>query len=199
MTDTAIRTGALPIGAIGRKAFGWWGMLTIIMTEGALFGYLLFSYYYFAVQYGREFLPDQLPEFKLSLPNTIILLLSSVSVWWGERAIRQNSTARTAIALGISLVLGVVFMTIQGFEWLEKPFTLASSTYGSLYFTITGFHVAHVFAGTIMLAVLLVWVLLGNFDSRRHAAISVGSLYWHFVDIVWLTLFFTFYITPRLG
>jgi cytochrome c oxidase subunit 3 len=199
MTDTAIRTGALPIGAIGRKAFGWWGMLTIIMTEGALFGYLLFSYYYFAVQYGREFLPDQLPEFKLSLPNTIILLLSSVSVWWGERAIRQNSTARTAIALGISLVLGVVFMTIQGFEWHEKPFTLASSTYGSLYFTITGFHVAHVFAGTIMLAVLLVWVLLGNFDSRRHAAISVGSLYWHFVDIVWLTLFFTFYITPRLG
>jgi heme/copper-type cytochrome/quinol oxidase subunit 3 len=199
MTDTAIRTGALPIGAIGRKAFGWWGMLTIIMTEGALFGYLLFSYYYFAVQYGREFLPDQLPEFKLSLPNTIILLLSSVSVWWGERAIRQNSTARTAIALGISLVLGVVFMTIQGFEWLEKPFTLASSTYGSLYFTITGFHMAHVFAGTIMLAVLLVWVLLGNFDSRRHAAISVGSLYWHFVDIVWLTLFFTFYITPRLG
>jgi heme/copper-type cytochrome/quinol oxidase subunit 3 len=199
MTDTAIRTGALPIGAIGRKAFGWWGMLTIIMTEGALFGYMLFSYYYFAVQYGREFLPDQLPEFKLSLPNTIILLLSSVSVWWGERAIRQNSTARTAIAVGISLVLGVVFMTIQGFEWLEKPFTLASSTYGSLYFTITGFHVAHVFAGTIMLAVLLVWVLLGNFDSRRHAAISVGSLYWHFVDIVWLTLFFTFYITPRLG
>jgi len=199
MTDTAIQTETLPVGSISRKAFGWWGMLTVIMTEGALFGYLLFSYYYFAVQYGREWLPEELPKFRLSLPNTIILILSSVAVWWGERGIRQSAVSRTAIALAIAILLGIAFMIIQGLEWRDKPFTLASSSYGSLYFTITGFHMVHVFLGAIILAVLLIWTLLGHFDSERHAAISVGSLYWHFVDIVWLMLFFTFYITPRLG
>jgi heme/copper-type cytochrome/quinol oxidase subunit 3 len=199
MTDTALRPHSLAVGSVGRKAFGWWGMVTIVMTEGALFGYLLFSYYYFALQYGREWLPEELPKFRLSAPNTIILLMSSLAMWWGERGIRHGARGRLALGLAVALALGAVFIGVQGLEWHDKPFTLASSSYGSLYFTLTGFHMAHVIAGGIILAVLLVWTLLGTFDRERHAAVSVGSLYWHFVDVVWLTLFFTIYVTPRLG
>ena len=65
MTDAAIHSDPLPVGSLGRRAGGWYGMLAVIMTEGALFAYLLFSYYYFAVQYGREFLPPELPKFLL--------------------------------------------------------------------------------------------------------------------------------------
>jgi cytochrome c oxidase subunit III len=199
VTDATYRRELLPVGSIGHKAFGWWGMVTVIMTEGSLFGYLLFSYYYFAVQYGREWLPDKLPEFKLSGPNTIILILSSVAVWWGERGIRRGARGQLALGLAISLILGTVFVGIQLLEWHEKPFTLASSSYGSLYFTITGFHMAHVIVGEIVLGFVFIWTLLNYFDAERHAAVGVGSVYWHFVDVVWLAVFFTFYVTPRLG
>jgi len=189
----------LPIGSIGHRASGWWGMLAVIMTEGALFSYLLFSYYYFAVQYGREFLPPHLPKLHLSVPNTALLLLSSVAVWWAEQGAKLGDRRRLALGLAAALIMGVGFVAIQALEWSEQSFTIASSSYGSLFFTITGFHMAHVIAGDIVLAVLLLWTLLGYFDARRNAAVSIGAIYWHFVDAVWLTLFFTFYVTPRLS
>jgi heme/copper-type cytochrome/quinol oxidase subunit 3 len=200
MAEAGLReTRPLPVGSIGRHASGWWGMITVVMTEGALFAYLLFSYYYFAVQYGREFLPDDLPKFRLSLPNTIILLASSVAVWWGERAARRGERGRLLLGLAGGFLLGAAFMVIQVLEWRDKPFTMNSSSYGSLYFTITGFHMMHVLAGLIVLLALFAWSALGYFDRVRNAPVTIGALYWHFVDAVWLTLFFTFYITPHLG
>ena len=191
--------GELLVGSADRRASGWWGMLTLILTEAFLFAYLLFSYYYFAVQYGRSWLPAELPSFRLSAPNTVILLLSSVAVWSGERGIRQGSRVRLLLGLLVGLVLGAAFVGIQLIEWSHKPFTLASDPYGSLYFTITGFHMAHVAVGLVVLAVLLVWSGLGYFDRERLAPIPIGAIYWHFVDAVWLTVFFTFYITPYLS
>ena len=199
MTDTAIHGDPLPVGSLGRRAGGWYGMLAVIMTEGALFAYLLFSYYYFAVQYGREFLPPELPKFLLSLPNTVILLASSVAAWFAERGLHMGRKDNLVWGLAATIALGVLFMVIQGAEWAEKPFTMASAAYGSLYFTITGFHMAHVAVGLIVLAFLLLWSWLDYFDTERSAPLAIGIVYWHFVDAVWLTLFFTFYITPRLG
>jgi cytochrome c oxidase subunit III len=96
-------------------------------------------------------------------------------------------------------VLGIVFLGLQMLEWRNKPFSLATNAYSSLYFTITGFHMAHVLAGLVILAFLLVWALLGYFDERRHSAVSIGTIYWHFVTVVWLFVFATIYITPYLG
>ena len=191
--------GRLSVGSIERRASGWWGMLTLILTEAFLFAYLLFSYYYFAVQYGRPWLPAELPSFRLSAPNTAILLVSSVAVWFGERGARRGSRWRLVLGLALGLGLGATFVGIQFREWMDKPFGLASHSYGSLYFTITGFHMAHVLAGLVMLAALVLWSALGYFDRARHAPVSIGAVYWHFVDAVWLTVFFTFYVTPRLS
>ena len=93
----------------------------------------------------------------------------------------------------------MAFLVVQYFEWAGKPFSLASSSYSSLYFTVTGFHMAHVVVGVIMLWALFVWSLMGYFNRVRYAHIHIGALYWHFVDAVWLAVFFTFYITPLLG
>jgi len=199
MTDTAIHSDPLPVGSLGRRAGGWYGMLAVIMTEGALFAYLLFSYYYFAVQYGREFLPPELPKFLLSLPNTVILLASSVTAWFAERGLHMGRKDNLVWGLAATIALGVLFMVIQGAEWAEKPFTMASAAYGSLYFTITGFHMAHVAVGVLILAALTLWSALGKFDSVRNSPVSIGALYWHFVDAVWIVLFTTYYIVPRLG
>lgn len=199
MSSRGATTGLLAIGSVGRHASGWWGMIMLILTEASLFAYLLFSYYYFAVQYGRSWLPLEPPSFALSLPNTVLLLLSSVVLIWGERAIRRGATRQLGAALAVAMLMGIIFMGVQSLEWINKPYRPWSNPYASLYFVVTGFHMAHVLAGVVILAVMLVWSLLGKFSAQRHAALSIGAIYWHFVDAVWLAVFFTFYITPYLG
>ncbi len=191
--------GRFPVGSVGRRASGWWGMLTVVLTEAFLFAYLFFSYYYFAVQYGRTWLPPELPSFWLSVPSTAILLASSVAIWSAERGIRQDHRGRLVLGLLITLALGAAFVGIELYDWSSEPFTLASSAYGSLYFTTAGFHLIHVAVGLLILVALLVWSALGYFDLERFAPVSIGALYWHFVVVVWLAEFFTFYITPYLS
>lgn len=199
MSDVVLQTGPLPTGSVSHRSAGWWAMMYGIASEGALFGYLLFSYYYFAIQPHLAPWPPEPMGFKLSLPNTIILLLSSVAVWWADRGIREGIRWKQVVGLLVGIVLGMVFVAIQLLEWKARSFSISSHPYGSLYYTITGFHMAHVIVGLIMLLALLVWVLFGYFGPRRDAPVSLGGIYWHFVDVVWLTVFFTFYVTPHLG
>ena len=95
--------------------------------------------------------------------------------------------------------MGAVFIAIQGLEWAGKTFTPFSSSYGSLYFMITGFHMLHVAAGVIILGILTLWAGLGYFEVTAGRRLSIGAIYWHFVDAIWVVLFFTFYVSPRLG
>jgi cytochrome c oxidase subunit III len=201
MAERIALEGKLPVGAIDTRASGWWAMIFVIFTEASLFAYLLFSYFYLAVQpHAPGTFPEGgMPSLSLALPNTAILLLSSVAVGWAQFNIEHDDKRRLAFGLGIGAVLGMIFLVVQYFEWAEKPFSLASSSYSSLYFTVTGFHMAHVVVGVIMLWALFAWSLMGYFNRVRYAHIHIGALYWHFVDVVWLVVFFTFYVTPFLG
>ena len=187
----------VPIGGVGRRSMGWWGLVALIATEGALFAYLLFAYYYLLVQFGPSWFPEREPTLKLALPDTIILLVSSATVWWAERSIRRGARGAALAGLALTFVLGLVFLIVQLFEWKAKPYTMQTNSYGSLYYTITGFHMAHVTAGLIALLLVFVWCLAGYLDDRRHVPLLIGAAYWHFVDVVWLTVFFTFYLMPR--
>jgi cytochrome c oxidase subunit III len=198
MADAVTHAPRLPVGSVGRHALGWWGVLCVIMTEGALFVFLLYSYYYNAALLGAEWFPTELPKFKLSGPNTVLLLLSSVALRWGELSIKKGGQGRLALGLAVAIVLGAAFVGIQWIEWMEKPFSYDTDSYGSVFFTVTGFHMAHVVGGLIVLVVMLMWTLAGTFDRERHAAITIGGAYWHFVDVVWLAIFFTFYVIPYL-
>jgi heme/copper-type cytochrome/quinol oxidase subunit 3 len=176
-------------------------MIFLVVTEGALFAYLLFAYYYLAVQvHPRGSFPEGgMPKLALALPDTFILLASSACVAWAQFNIERDDNRRLCWGLGLGALLGYVFIAIQALEWAKKPFTLASGPYSSLYFTITGFHMAHVAVGVIGLTALFVWSVLGYFNRVRFAHVHIGALYWHFVDAVWILIFLTFYITPRLG
>jgi len=201
MTDAAMLQGPigpLPVGPTARRGVGWWGVLCLIATEAALFAYLLFSYFYFAVQFDKTWLPDPHPSLKLALPNTIVLLLSSVAMWWGDRGVRKGARGQLLIGVALALVLGTIFVVVQGFEWRNKGYALRTGSYNSLYFTTTGFHMAHVVAGLGVLLMILIWSGLGYFSPRRNAPVLIASAYWHFVDVVWLFVFTTFYITPYL-
>lgn len=201
MSDRASSGIALPVGAIDTRASGWWAMIFVVFTEASLFAYLLFSYFYLAVQPHPvgTFPEGGLPSVALALPDTVVLLLSSAAVAWAQFNIERDDNFRLCLGLAAGAVLGMVFLAVQYFEWAEKPFTLASSTYSSLYFTVTGFHMAHVIVGVVMLWALFAWSAMGYFNRVRYAHVHIGALYWHFVDAVWLVIFFTFYITPYLG
>lgn len=199
MADTLRLNRPLPVGSAGRKSTGWWGVWTLIATEASLFVYLLTSYYYSYFQTKLAHPPEGHPSLVLALPNTFILLTSSVFVWWSERGIKRRYSLKWQVGLmGIAIALGSIFIGVQVEEWRDKSYGITSNLYGSLYFTITGFHMMHVFVGLVILSFLLIWIALGYFDEKRHAVVSIGGLYWHFVDAVWLFIFTSLYLVPYI-
>ncbi|SAL88849.1 cytochrome c oxidase subunit I [Caballeronia arvi] len=187
---------ALPIGSAGERSGGWWGVWTLIATEAALFGYLIFSYLYLNSQSVQHWPPEGMPKLGIGGGNTLVLLSSSVFVWLCERCVRRKRIRLGVASMVVGIVLGITFVGIQLKEWHDHPYGPTSHLYGSLYFTITGFHLMHVLVGIVILVLLAVWVALGYFDERRCAALTVGGLYWHFVDVVWLFIFSTLYLSP---
>ena len=188
----------LPVGSEGKLAGGWWGILALIVTEGSLFGYLLFSYFYLSSQAEQHWPPEGLPSLLLPGINTAILVASSVCVWASERCVARKKKWGSMMGMALAIMLGALFVGIQLVEWSNKTYGMTSDLYGSLYFTITGFHMLHVVIGLVILLLLLVWISFGYFDEKRHAAITIGGIYWHFVDVVWLFVFTTLYLFPYM-
>jgi heme/copper-type cytochrome/quinol oxidase subunit 3 len=195
-------TAAAQLVELGRpqaRSPGFWGMMLLIATEASLFAYLLFSYWYLASMATGPWPPGGPPSLHLVLPNTALLLASSGTMYLAESGIRRGNVGRLRLGLLLTLLLGVVFLVVQGIEYGEKHFTPTSHAYGSLFFTITGFHGAHVAVGLLMIVVVAVRAFLGHFGPERHEAVTNVSWYWHFVDVVWLTVFTSLYLAPYLG
>ncbi len=125
--------------------------------------------------------------------NTVILVSSSVTVTFAHWALKKNQRLPLQIWLGITVVLGAIFLTLQAVEYghafNELGLSLGAGIYGSTFFMLTGFHGAHVTMGTIMLAVMLLRCFRGHFTPGNHFAFEAVSWYWHFVDVIWLFLF----------
>jgi heme/copper-type cytochrome/quinol oxidase subunit 3 len=199
MTTIGISAATLAVERKSTYAVGAWGMMLAIATEAALFAYLLFSYFYLASMAHGPWPPHGAPELRLALPNTVILLLSSATMWWAESGIRRGAQGRLRWGLLLTFVLGAIFLGIQGVEYGSQHFTLRTDAYGSLFYTITGFHGAHVFAGLLMNGVVQARAWLGHFTAERHLAVTNVAWYWHFVDVVWLAVFTSLYLSPHFG
>jgi heme/copper-type cytochrome/quinol oxidase subunit 3 len=200
MHESNLRSQLLPVGSFGRKASGWYGVWTLVLTETAIFAYLLFGYFYLASQAEGDWPVGGPPSLALALPNTFVLLASSAALVFAERAgARRGKRAQLLGGLALAIVLGAGFVLVQLQEWQAKAFSPRSGTYGSSFFIVTGFHLAHVIVGLMLLLALFVWALFGMFDPQRHAPLTIGAIYWHFVDVVWLVVFSALYLAPRLG
>jgi heme/copper-type cytochrome/quinol oxidase subunit 3 len=193
------RPEALPLGPVRGKGIGWNGMIMLIVAEAALFGYLLFSYYYLAISNPPGWVMEAHPSLKLALPNTFLLLASSIAAWWGERGMLRDDRRQALLGVGATIVIGTVFAIVQVFEWKSKTYGIGSGSYGGLYFITTGFHMAHVIVGLVILSILWLWIRRSWFSPLRMIPVSNGIVYWHFVDAVWLAVFSTFYLSPYLG
>jgi cytochrome c oxidase subunit 3 len=127
---------------------------------------------------------------------TIVLVTSSFTCQLGVWAIRRGDHRGLVRAIGVTLVLGILFLLGQAYDYSQLGFGLADGTFGTTFYTLTGFHGAHVLGGAIMLSVVLYRAMSGQFSARHHDAVEATSIYWHFVDVVWIALFSTLYIIP---
>jgi len=129
--------------------------------------------------------------------NTLILLTSGVTVTWAHHGLRANRRATLIFGLFLTVALGLVFVGLQAYEYIhaytDLNLTLGAGIYGSTFFMLTGFHGLHVTIGAIMLIVILARSIAGHFTPDRHFAFEAAAWYWHFVDVVWLGLFFFVY------
>lgn len=198
MADRLALDRPLPVASDGRNSTAWFGIWCLIATEGSLFAYLLFGYGYSAVQHSASWLPTTRPALGYGLAGTAALFSSSGAIWWAERGIRRGNRRQLLAGLGATILLGIVFVVLELLDWHSKDFTLSSRAYGSFYFTITGFHLMHVVVGVSILVAILGWSGAGCFTERRHLHVTIGGLYWHFVDVVWAFVFTTFFLAPYL-
>jgi cytochrome c oxidase subunit 3 len=136
-------------------------------------------------------------QLNLILPATIVLVLSSFTCQFGVWAVRRDDHRGFIRAFAVTLVLGASFLLLQLYDYsvlMHEGLTVGSTTFGTTYYTLTGFHFAHVFGGVLMLGVVLYRGMAGQFSSRHYDMVEATSLYWHFVDIVWILLFSILYL-----
>jgi heme/copper-type cytochrome/quinol oxidase subunit 3 len=193
----------LPSVATGRASFAWWGMVWLILTEAALFAMLILSYWYLRFRSAPAWPPGDIskPELTLPLIMSAILWSSSLPVHLADRGIRAGNARRLRYGLLIGWILGAAFITLQvAVEYPEvaKEFTPRTNAYGSLFFTLTGFHGLHVIVGLLFSLWVQVRAWRGAFDAERHVSVQNFAMYWHFVDTVWVFILLTLYLSPYL-
>ncbi len=137
----------------------------------------------------KTFNPWEIP-----LVNTLILLTSGTTVTWAHHALLNDDRRGLILGLVLTIILGIIFTSLQVYEYAIAPFGFRDSIYGATFFMATGFHGAHVIIGTIFLIVILFRALAGHFTSKQHFGFEAAAWYWHFVDVVWLFLFSAIYV-----
>jgi len=144
---------------------------------------------------GSLWPPYALQVIGLSLPivNTIILLTSGATITLAHLAILRTNKIIAIEAMISTIVLAVIFTAIQGYEYVNAPFSISDGIYGSVFFMLTGFHGLHVIIGTIFITIQFIRLLKDHLLPESHLGFEASAWYWHFVDVVWLLLFIIVY------
>ncbi len=184
------------------------GMWLFLVTEMVLFGGLFIGYSYMRYRYPAEFHHGGMElNATLGVINTLVLLTSSLTVVLSIVAVQRAEKQRAMALLSTTLVLGLTFLVIKGFEWSAKfhhglyPNSAHLATlppgeqvFFGLYFTMTGLHGVHVIAGLSVLGVMLWWVATDRIRQDRYIHLENSGLYWHLVDVIWIFLLPLFYL-----
>ena len=173
------------------------GMLLFIASEVMFFGGLFAAYFNARASTSGVWGPPE-GAHELDLPLaavlTAILVASSFTMQFGVWAIRRGDTGKLRMWTAITLVLGVLFLIGQLYDYSQLGFGISDGVFGTVFYTLTGFHGAHVFGGAVGLTIVLARTLRGQFSARNHVAVEAVSMYWHFVDVVWIGVFSTIYL-----
>ena len=142
---------------------------------------------------------EVIDPFGFPLLNTLILLCSGTTVTWAHHALINGDRDGLKKGLLATILLGLLFTSIQAYEYIHAPFAFKGNIYGATFFMATGFHGFHVLIGTIFLIVCLIRANRGDFTPKQHFGFEAAAWYWHFVDVVWLFLFVSIYVWGGWG
>jgi len=178
------------------RSLGWWGMVFFIASEALLFANLIAGYLYLRVRQGTWPPPGPFRLSDLTLPaiNTVILLSSSLPMHLAGSAAAKGQMRRVPWLILTTIILGVAFLSLQAVEYTTNNFGIKDGLLGSTFYTLTGFHGAHVTAGIIFLLVNFFRALRGQMTKEKHFSLVAGEMYWHFVDVVWIAVFSLVYL-----
>jgi cytochrome c oxidase subunit III len=173
------------------------GMLLFIASEVMFFGGLFATYFNARASVpAGEWHPPPGGHLDLALAAvlTAVLVSSSFTMQFGVWAIRRGDTGKLKMWTAITLGLGILFLAGQLYDYSQLGFGIADGVFGTVFYTLTGFHGAHVFGGAVGLTIVLARAIRGQFSARNHVAVEAVSMYWHFVDVVWIGVFTTIYL-----
>lgn len=177
-----------------------WGIILFITSE--VFFFLAFFWAFLhsrlspRIELGINWPPKGIKPFnplEIPLLNTLILLRSGLTVTWTHHRIIENNYYQSLQGLILTVILGFYFRILQLYEYIEAPFSIADSVYGSTFFITTGLHGLHVIIGSIFLFICLIRLIFNHFSSTHHFGFEAAAWYWHFVDVVWLFLYILIY------
>ena len=185
-----------PVVQVGMR----YGMALFIASE-VMFFVCWFWAYFNAALFPSEQIEGTWPPpgvqtfdtWDLPFLNTLILLMSGITVTWAHHALREGDRRHFLQGLGLTIFLGVCFTGVQAFEYSHAAFGFSDGIYPSTFYMATGFHGFHVLVGTIFLIVCFMRGRAGHFKPDHHFGFEAAAWYWHFVDVVWLFLFICIY------
>ena len=177
-----------------------YGMILFLLSEIMFFVAFFWAFFHSSlaptVEIGAVWPPkgiQVLNPWEVPFLNTVILLSSGAAVTWAHHAILAGYRQQGVAALLVTVLLALLFTLLQGYEYLEAPFTIADGIYGSTFYLATGFHGFHVIVGTLFLTVCLFRLMSYHFTKAHHFGFEAAAWYWHMVDVVWLFLFVSIY------
>jgi cytochrome c oxidase subunit III len=175
------------------------GMACLIFAESAIFTIFVVAYLFYI---GKS-LSGPLPNEVLTVPVfiTICLLSSSITIHLAVRALRNAKTRLFGFCWFLTLALGAIFLVGTGREWhkliYQDRLTISTNLFGTTYYSLVGLHASHVTVGLIIIAIVMAFTCFGKVTSKYVERLEVFSLYWHFVDVVWVVVFTVVYVIGR--
>nr|UFK32155.1 cytochrome c oxidase subunit III [Michalowskiya breviprocessa] len=176
------------------------GMILFILSEVLFFASFFWSFFHSSLsptmEIGLVWPPKGVAVFNpINIPmlNTMILLSSGVTITWAHNSLIMGKYNQMVQSMFMTVILGLYFSMLQLYEYIESPFCISDSIYGSTFFMATGFHGLHVIIGTIFIFISTMRMTKLHFSNEHHVGFEASAWYWHFVDVVWLFLYISIY------
>jgi heme/copper-type cytochrome/quinol oxidase subunit 3 len=176
------------------------GMLLFIVSEAMVFFSFFWAFFHSSLnpvpEIGSVWPPkgiDPIDPWKIPFLNTVVLLTSGATVTWAHYSILYGLRKNSIQSLICTLGLAIFFTGLQFYEYVNAPFNFSDGVYGSVFYMITGWHGFHVIIGTLFLLVCLLRLVKHHFTKNCHVGLECAIWYWHFVDIVWIFVYFFVY------
>ncbi len=177
------------------EANSMFGFIVFLLSESFIFLSLFAGYIVYKLT-TSEWLPPGVSGLEIKAPaiNTVVLVSSSFVIYLAERALGRHNVIGFRLFLLATMAMGSYFLLGQAIEWSQLEFGFTTGVFGGIFYLLTGFHGLHVFTGILLQTIILARSFIpGNYDSG-HFGVNATSLFWHFVDVIWIILFVLIYV-----